>query len=188
MIKFLSSIVILHRNHTLHFFLNLLVDLFRGLTMLEINIPGKEKIKLQNLVLDFNGTLAVDGELIEGVSHLLEKISQHLKIYIVTADTFGKVKEYEKILPAEIHVIPAEDQKKLKAEFVEILGANETVAIGNGTNDSKMLKISKLGIAVVLKEGASVETLLNADIVCASIFDALELLLNPKRIAATLRE
>jgi soluble P-type ATPase len=50
-----------------------------------------------------------------------------------------------------------------------------------------MVKEAALGIAVIEKEGAAVETLLAADIVCGNILDALELLLNPKRLIATLR-
>jgi soluble P-type ATPase len=41
---------------------------------------------------------------------------------------------------------------------------------------------------VIQKEGASARALMNADIVCNSIVDALELLTNPLRIVATLRK
>jgi soluble P-type ATPase len=50
-----------------------------------------------------------------------------------------------------------------------------------------MLEESILGIAVIQKEGASAKTVAAADIVVTSITDALELVLNPLRIAATLR-
>lgn len=155
--------------------------------MLTIDIPGLEKIELEYLVLDYNGTIAVDGVPIPKVVQLLKEISRHLEIYIVTADTFSKIKEYNQILPYQIHIIPPEDQKKLKAEFVEILDANRTIAIGNGANDSKMLKVAKLGILVIEKEGASGEALINSDLVFTNILDALESILNPKRIIASLR-
>ncbi|MGB9911871.1 MAG: HAD hydrolase family protein, partial [Candidatus Kapaibacteriota bacterium] len=83
---------------------------------------------------------------------------------------------------------PPYNQVKLKAEFVEILGPDATVSIGNGSNDAKMLKVSSLGIAVIGKEGASNKALQNADIICNSIEDALTMLLNPELIVATLRE
>ena len=35
--------------------------------MLEINIPGYTKIFVEHLVLDYNGTLAVDGIPLQGV-------------------------------------------------------------------------------------------------------------------------
>ncbi len=156
--------------------------------MIEFEIPGLKKFTLENLVLDYNGTLANDGELLQSVKELLGALSAHLKIYVVTADTFGKVNNFKSMLNCELHILPAEDQVKLKADFVEILGADKTIAIGNGTNDSKMLKISALGIAVIGKEGASIKAIQNADIVCNSIVDALTLLLNPQKIIATLRE
>ena len=34
--------------------------------MIAINIPGSTSIEARHLVLDFNGTLAIDGKLIEG--------------------------------------------------------------------------------------------------------------------------
>ncbi|MEJ5285873.1 MAG: HAD family hydrolase, a [Candidatus Kapaibacterium sp.] len=156
--------------------------------MIEFEVPGLRKFQLKNLVLDYNGTIAFDGELIPGVEKLLSELSKQLKIYIVTADTFNKVKDFQNLIEAEVHILPPEDQIKLKADFVEILGQDSTVVIGNGANDSKMLKVSALGIAVIGKEGASSKTLQNADIVCNSIEDALNLLLNPKLIIATLRQ
>ncbi|ROL56967.1 ATPase P [Bacteroidetes/Chlorobi group bacterium Naka2016] len=156
--------------------------------MIEFEVPGLRKFQFKNLVLDYNGTIAYNGELIPGVEKLLSELSKQLKIYIVTADTFNKVKDFQNLIEAEVHILPPEDQIKLKADFVEILGQDSTVVIGNGANDSKMLKVSALGIAVIGKEGASSKTLQNADIVCNSIEDALNLLLNPKLIIATLRQ
>lgn len=156
--------------------------------MIEFDVPGLKKFKLENLVLDYNGTIAYKGVLLENVKNLLDELSKKLKLYIVTADTFGKVKEFQTVLNAEIHIIPPDDQVKLKADFIEILGADSTVAIGNGSNDSRMLKVAALGIAVIGKEGCSIKAIQNADIVCNSIEDALNLLLNPQLIVATLRE
>ena len=72
--------------------------------------------------------------------------------------------------------------------YVLDLGKENTVAIGNGANDSLMIKSAHLGIVVIGNEGAAIETLINSDIVCTNIFDALDLLLNSKRIVATLRK
>jgi len=43
--------------------------------------------------------------------------------------------------------------------FVEEIGFEKTVAIGNGTNDRLMLEKAALGIAVMLDEGVAVKTL-----------------------------
>ncbi|MGC8956575.1 MAG: HAD family hydrolase [Candidatus Kapaibacteriota bacterium] len=156
--------------------------------MLEFDVPGLKMFQLSNLFLDYNGTIAYKGEMISGIFEILAELSKKLKIYIITADTFGKVMNYKEQLNAEIRILPPYNQVKLKAEFVEILGPDATVSIGNGSNDAKMLKVSSLGIAVIGKEGASNKALQNADIICNSIEDALTMLLNPELIVATLRE
>lgn len=61
------------------------------------------------------------------------------------------------------------------------------VAVGNGMNDRLMLRTAALGILVLGNEGTSVQALSSADIVVKDILDGLDLLLNPKRIIATLR-
>jgi soluble P-type ATPase len=60
-------------------------------------------------------------------------------------------------------------------------------AIGNGRNDQLMLAAAALGIAVVQEEGAAIESLSAADVVLPDIRSALDLLLFPKRLIATLR-
>ena len=62
------------------------------------------------------------------------------------------------------------------------------VAIGQGANDAGMLKSAALGICVLSQEGASVESLLAADLVVPNIFAALELIEKPLRIVASLRK
>lgn len=57
----------------------------------------------------------------------------------------------------------------------------------NDRKDSLMLKFAALGIVTIQTEGVATRALQNADIVCTSIMDAFNLLLYPKRIAATLR-
>jgi len=155
--------------------------------MIRINIPNREPMFAENLVLDYNGTLAIDGQQINGVIKLLGKLSEHLSVHVITADTFGTVKETFANTNINVKIIDGKEQGRQKADFVASLNPQSVVAIGNGANDAQMLKLATLGIAVVQAEGASVQALMNADIICTSIIDGLNLLLNPKRIAATLR-
>jgi soluble P-type ATPase len=74
-----------------------------------------------------------------------------------------------------------------KAGFVTKLGAQSVVALGNGLNDKDMLKAARLGIIVLGREGCAVETLLAADLQVTSATDGLDLLLNHKRLRATLK-
>jgi len=155
--------------------------------MIKIAIPGYETLKLEHLVLDHNGTLACDGILIEGVQERLHKLAGHLQIHVLTADTFGKARVQLGDAPCKLSILTADHQDIGKIEYVRELGPNQTVCIGNGRNDRYMLKHAALGIAVMLAEGVAVEALKNADVVCTDICDALDLLLNPLRLTATLR-
>jgi len=155
--------------------------------MLEIAIPGAQTLRLKYLVADFNGTLAVDGVLIAGVAEMLRMLAATIEIHVVTADTFGRVKEAMAGLPCATTILPPGDQDSAKQRYVERLGAVECVCIGNGRNDRLMLAAAGLGIAVIQGEGAAVETLLAAKVAVPDIGAALGLLLNPARLAATLR-
>jgi P-type E1-E2 ATPase len=155
--------------------------------MIEVTVPGYKTFSLDHLVLDHNGTLAVDGILVPGVREGLEKLSRDMKIFVVTADTFGKARAQLEGVPCELTILPPGDQDRGKLAFVEKLGRDRTACIGNGRNDALMLKAAALGIAVILAEGAATATLNAADVVCVGIVPALELLLNPLRLTATLR-
>lgn len=153
--------------------------------MITIDIPGYPSLQLHHLVLDYNGTLAQDGKLIPGVSALLKTLSSTIQIHIVTADTFGHAAEQLRGLP--MTTLPAGNQIQAKKTFVEALGHTGVIAIGNGRNDSGMLQTAAIGIALIQKEGAAAQTIASADIICTHIIDALELLMHPKRLIATLR-
>jgi soluble P-type ATPase len=155
--------------------------------VIEINVPGGTRLRLRHLILDYNGTLACDGALIPGVAERLTVLTEHLNIHIVTADTFGSVRSQVAHLPVQLQVIPPENQDQAKAAYIENLGSFNSVAIGNGRNDALMLKQAALGIAVVQTEGAALEALLAAQVLTPGIVDALDLLLHPDRLKATLR-
>ncbi len=155
--------------------------------MIEIQIPGHKKLHLKHLVLDYNGTIAFDGRLIPGVKEKLEGLSEKLQIHIITADTFGLVQSEMGGIPCKITVLPVENQDAGKLEYIKSLMLENTVCIGNGRNDRMMLKEASLGIAVVQEEGAAIVTILEADILCSNILTALDLLINPLRLVATLR-
>jgi len=156
--------------------------------MLEIQIPGREQpLRLFHLVLDYNGTIARDGLLISGVRDRLEKLSANLEIHILTADTFGSVREALSRTPCRLSVIPREEQAQAKLRYVEQLGADKSACMGNGRNDRLMLGEAALGIAVMQTEGAAREAILAADVMVFDILDALDLLLHPLRLTATLR-
>jgi len=155
--------------------------------MLILEIPGREPCAIEHLVLDYNGTLALDGWLLPGVAQSLQNLSDQLAIHVLTADTFGFCASELRGLPLTLSVIPSAQQDEHKKTYVEVLGAHSCVCIGNGRNDCSMLECAAVGIAVVQQECAAAATLRCADIIAPDILSALGLLQNPRRLAATLR-
>lgn len=160
---------------------------YREETMLTLSIPGWKTLHLTHLVLDYNGTIALDGCLIDGVKPSLTALAASLTIHVLTADTFGSVWEALVGLPCQLAVIPTDQQAEAKLAYVAELGPDACVCIGNGRNDRLMLREAALGIALVQAEGAAAEAILAADAVSCNILDALDLLHRPLRLTATLR-
>lgn len=155
--------------------------------MIELNIPGRGSVLLDHLVCDVNGTLAVDGRLIEGVARSLTALRDRLQVHLVSADTHGRQAAIDERLGLTAARIPAGDEARAKADYVRRLGAERVVAVGNGSNDTEMLRQAAVGICVLNPEGASVEAMMAADVVAPDILSALALLDNPLRLVATLR-
>lgn len=154
---------------------------------MKITVPGYKPLNLHHLVLDYNGTLAHDGKLIDGVRESLALLAQELQIHIITADTFGSVQEKFVGTGYDIFVLKAGNEDRGKLNYLEGLCPEQCVCIGNGRNDRLMLKEAALGVAVMQGEGAAVETLLAADIVVPDILAGLGILAQPLRLIATLR-
>ena len=155
--------------------------------MIELTVPGFGALSLEHLVLDYNGTLAVDGKLLPGVRDALTALADRVVIHVITADTFGLAGTELAGLPVNITIIPQQAQADAKLAYVEHLGAERVFAVGNGRNDRKMLAAAAVGVALAQAEGAAAETIAAADIVATGILDGLDLLRNTKRLTATLR-
>jgi soluble P-type ATPase len=152
--------------------------------MRTIPIPNSVVLQLEHLVLDVNGTLTNRGELIDGVAEKLRLLQDALEIHLLSTDTFGSLAHVASVLGVESRPV-AEGAEK--AAVIERLGSTHCVAIGNGANDRDMLREAALGIAVIGPEGAAATAIAAADVVCRSIGEALELLLDDQALAATLR-
>ncbi|MDK2821831.1 MAG: hypothetical protein PWP31_1796 [Clostridia bacterium] len=168
------------------YYLNFVVEKGGGIKILNYRLPDKV-ITIKNVVLDYNGTIATDGKLQEGIEELLIELSDKVNLYILTADTFGTVKKTCSNLPVTLSVVNKQAGGPDKVQLVEKLGSNVTVAIGNGRNDALMLKEAILGLLVIGEEGAAKEALEAADVIFTKAIHALNFLLNPERVIATLR-
>jgi P-type E1-E2 ATPase len=155
--------------------------------MLEIEIPGWKSLRIAHVVLDLNGTLTQGGDLPDGVEPRLARLRDVVMVHLVTADTRGNAAEVAGRFGLALHLVSAGEEAQQKADVVRSLDAERTVAIGNGANDAEMLSVAAVGIAILGREGAAVRLLQDADVVVSSITDALDLLLEPQRLVATLR-
>jgi P-type E1-E2 ATPase len=156
--------------------------------MIELTIPGRGPLRIAHLVTDVNGTLAVDGILIDGLAKRLASLRDRLEVHLLTADTHGRQAAIDELLRLKATRVQPGKEAGTKAEFVRQLGAETVVAIGQGANDAEMLKAASLGICVMSREGVAVETLVAADLLVPDIFAALDLLDRPLRIIASLRK
>jgi len=152
--------------------------------MIRINIPRRGIVELQHAVFDVNGTLAVDGKPIPGVADRLKALGEHLSLHVLTAGTHGNIAELERVLGFPLHMITIGEEK---VHYVEQLGPASVIAFGNGMNDVGMLRLAAIGVAVLAGEGVAIGALQAADVLALGPVDAIDLVLNPKRLVATLR-
>ncbi|HPW56299.1 MAG: hypothetical protein KA072_12200 [Thermoanaerobaculaceae bacterium] len=154
---------------------------------IQIKIPGLGSLTIAHIVMDNNGTLACDGKLLAGGAELPKSLNEAVYFHVVTADTFGVAQKQLRGLPCTLTILPPEDQDIGKLEYIRKFREQQTLRIGNGRNDALMIEHAALGIAVIQAEGAYAQTVLNSDVVCRTIYEALELSRNPDRLQATLR-
>jgi soluble P-type ATPase len=152
--------------------------------MIRIDIPLRGIVELQHAVFDVNGTLAVDGKPIPGVTDRLKALGEHLSLHVLTAGTHGNIAELERVLGFPLHMIRIGEEK---VHYVEQLGPASVIAFGNGMNDVGMLRLAAIGVAVLAGEGVAIGALQGADVLALGPVDAIDLVLNPKRLVATLR-
>jgi P-type E1-E2 ATPase len=155
--------------------------------MIELDIPGFGQRTLRHLILDYNGTLALDGRIQPGVLSRMSQLKKLLEIHILTADTFGTVRSTFAPTGHAVHVLPAGDERRAKADYVRNLTAVTCACLGNGNNDSEMLAAAGLAIAVLQPEGLASAALSASHLLVPDIGAGLDLLLHPSRLRATLR-
>ena len=154
--------------------------------MLCVSIPGRPELCLSHLILDYNGTIALDGELIPGVASRLEALARELSILVITADTHGTAARTCAALPVRVLTFPGDRVGEIKAQEAGKLQGG-TVCIGNGFNDVAMAAVCDLSVCVIGGEGCCGALAAQCDVVVTSIIDALDLLLKHDRLRATLR-
>jgi soluble P-type ATPase len=157
--------------------------------MIAFQVPGIGKVEIINVIFDLNGTLSMNGSIALDVQEKIRQLSRKVNVFIMSSDTRGNLKELAETLGVGWRRVEksSSPESVAKERFVEELGSENTIAVGNGKNDELMLKRAKLGISVIGEEGACSSAILNADIVVVNPLHALELIMDPQKIVATLR-
>lgn len=153
--------------------------------MLKLELDEGLVREYSSLVLDCSGTLTCNGSLLPGVAERLFELSGSLEIIVLTADTYGTARDQLAGLPVEVTVVTC---GRDKLEALRRIGGDTAIAIGNGRNDIQLLEAAGLAIAMIGPEGIAAGLLSVADVVVREINDALDLLIHPLRLKATLRE
>ncbi len=156
--------------------------------MITVPIPGWGELSIEYLMVDFNGTLALDGKLKKEVKDIIEKISRYVKVFVITADSYDSVDAELGTSSVTFIKVNKNGSGEEKAKVVRELGPEKIVAIGNGANDALMFRESALGIAVVGEEGSSAALIKEADVVVNDVMTAFGLIVHPERLVATLRD
>lgn len=154
---------------------------------IKLTVQGRAPLVLNRVLMDFNGTLAKDGQLVTGVASRLHALSRELSLHVLTGDLHGSARQALSAISCTVDIVSPENQAIAKAQVLDQFGTAGSVVIGNGLNDVMILRNATLSIAVDNGEGLAVEAMMAADIVCHGIVPTLDLLLNPSRLVGTLR-
>jgi soluble P-type ATPase len=154
--------------------------------MIHIERPGQGPLEIENILLDFEGTLASDRRVHPKAKDKINLLSKRTRIYILAKGEREGVMEVLKRVKAETIFLKEGEASREKLNLLRQLGAARTVAVGNGVDDSLMIDEAGLGICVIGREGTAGEAIQKADMVFTNIVDALDFLLKPLRQKATL--
>lgn len=152
-----------------------------------VQIQGQKDLKITHVVIDFNGTIALDGCIFPGIKDKLTCLSEIVKVHILTGDSNGTAAKECEGLPVTLHILEKGNLQEMKADFVKRISPNVAV-IGNGVNDEFMFREADLSIAILGPEGCATGTLMASHVVVKDISDALDLLLKKHRLVSTLRK
>jgi soluble P-type ATPase len=161
---------------------------------IRIDIPGFGHLHIQTLCSDYTGTLSCEGKLIDGVGNRLRRLAELVDIHVVTSDTRKTARKQLEELPITLlDNITSDEHDIFKRDYLTDLGIDlkHVAVLGNGRNDRLWLAAVRdaggLAIAVDVGEGCAVEAMMSANICVADIANALDLLLDTKRLIGTLR-
>ena len=157
---------------------------------IHLDIPGFGRRHITAVVSDYTGTCSEGGTVRPDVKKRLRRLAKLVDLHILTADTFGTAERQLGGVTTP-HFLSSRRQDEEKRNYVSGFDLREVAALGNGNNDRRLLAAVKKGgglsIAIDNGEGCAIDALRNAHLFIAGAANALELLLDPRRLKATLR-
>ncbi len=154
--------------------------------MILIERPGLTPLEIEFVLVDFDGTLAIDRRVHPKAKDKINLLSKRTDLYVLTTQKKELIEERLRKVKAEFVYFTEGDSSRRKLDLLRQLGPTRCVAIGNGMDDAAMIEEAGIGICVIGKEGSSGEAVKNADLVFTDILDAFDFLLKPLLQKATL--
>jgi soluble P-type ATPase len=158
---------------------------------IQIQIPGFGPREIRTVITDFTGTLSHGGVVSPEAREKLIRLAELVEIHVLSADTFGTVNQQLAGVPVTLQILESGREHEQKAVYASRHHPRHVAALGNGNNDRLLLARVKeaggLAIAVDNGEGCSVETLLQSHVLVHGAANALDLLIEPLGLLATLR-
>jgi soluble P-type ATPase len=149
-------------------------------------------LRIETLVTDYSGTLSCGGKLTGGVEERLIRLAEVVDLHVLTSDTFGTARRELMNIDVTIKILEGDQHDVQKQRYaLDRCDPSRTAALGNGANDRLLLQAVReaggLGVAVDNGEGCATETAAAANLLIHGVANALDLLLEPDRLKATLR-
>jgi P-type E1-E2 ATPase len=153
---------------------------------MKYNIPHVDELEINTIVLDLNGTLSVNGSVVDGAKERIEKLlAMGIEVTLFTGDQRGTADELCKGLGISYRQAKTSDEKE---RFFKEFDVEKTAAIGNARIDIGMFKHAALSVATLQAEGIHTDIIKHVDIIVPSINDALDLFIDSNSLKATMRK
>jgi len=153
---------------------------------MRIEIPKGETIEINTIVLDLNGTLSVNGIVSNKTKELIVKLKElNYRIVLISGDIRGNAKQISDELQLDLFLGATSLEK---ANQMQQFNKETTAAIGNARIDIGTFEHAKLTIATMQAEGIHTAIIKHVDIIVPTIENALDLFIDVKSLAGTLRE
>ena len=86
--------------------------------MININVPERCTYPIENIVFDYNGTIAVNGSISSSTREKISLLCDMANIYVLTADTYGSAAKECEGLNLKLKTFPKGDAADFKAKIV----------------------------------------------------------------------